>query len=255
MDLHVSFASILDLVFEAHLQFFEYLGYSVTDIHGKSIIFANLNIQYQGELFYKDNVRVDVGLGNLQNKYFDLYFRLMKNNDIPVAIVKIRVLCFDYSTRKVAEVPEPFREKFPEEVRVSENLPTPPPTPSDLKWKDMEIRKLVQDLALKVYKFTEGFPPSEEENLVQKLRTNVVNLLSSLTQSYHNKLNSDKVKFIIRLEAGLKELEELMILSSNLGFGKGEPPMSIIRNLVVLVEEFRNKIFSVKKVVLKEDSK
>jgi four helix bundle protein len=255
MDLHVSFASILDLVFEAHLQFFEFLGYSVTDIHGKSIIFANLQIQYQGELFYKDQVRVDVSISNMQEKYFDLYFRLMKNESVPVSLIKIRVLCFDYSTRKVSELPTPFKDKFPEEVKQKEMmLPLPPASPSELKWKDMEIRKSIQELALKVYKYTEDFPPSEEENLTMKLRSSAVELVSSLTQSYHNKMNSDKIKFVVRLEAGLKELEELLILSNNLGFGKDNPPFALLKQAIHMVEEFRTKIFSAKKIYIKEDS-
>lgn len=116
LDIHVSFASILDLVMEAHLQFFQYLGFSVTDIYGKSIIFANAGILYQGELLYKDQVKIDVVLDNLGEKSFDLTFRLSKDQrKEKVALIKIRVLFFDYSIRRVVSVPEGFRKIFTEE--------------------------------------------------------------------------------------------------------------------------------------------
>jgi len=255
MDLHVSFASILDLVFEAHLQFFEFLGYSVTNIHGKSIIFANLNIDYLGELFFKDLVKIDVALANMHEKYFDLYFRVQKNQNIPVAIVKIRVLFFDYSVRKVVAIPIEFKNKFPFAC-FQPNLETTKsldyPTKTKTNWKQMQIRQSVQALVKEIYEYTENLPPHEEKNLFLKLRKLAVFILTQLTQSYSNKIYVERMKSLLRLEASLLELEELLELSESLGYLHTKIDFHNLKETKQLLGEFRNSCLSVKKVILSD---
>ncbi|MCC5813867.1 MAG: thioesterase family protein [Leptospira sp.] len=254
MDLHVSFASILDLVFEAHLQFFDYLGYKVTDIHGRSIIFSNLGIMYQGELFYNDKVKVEVAIDNMQSKFMDLYFRLTKDDQIPVSTVKIRVLFFDYTSRKVVEIPEQFRKRFPHSQAV-QTQSVEAKSPSNSKWENLEMRKMSQDFATKLYKFAEKIPDKDGKNIKIKLRSQAIQLISTLTHSYHNKLSSEKFKAIFRFEANLREIEEILIFTKNLGFGGEHPPLEEVWKLISLVTEFRNQIFSGKKYKIQKGQK
>lgn len=254
MDLHVSFASILDLVFEAHLQFFEFLGYSVTNIHGKSIIFANLSIDYQGELFYRDMVKIETGIDNMQEKYMDLYFRLQKDQNKPVATVKIRVLFFDYSLRKVVAIPKEFWDKFPHahstSPKIEEEKPVSNKILAEKKWKEMKIRKLTQTLVKEIYEFTSELPTQEEDNLFPKMRSLGVSILTFLTQSYHNKIYSERMKSLLRMEASLWELEELFELCEALEYSKVKKPIQILRETLELTEEYRIRSLSVKKIAL-----
>jgi acyl-CoA thioesterase FadM len=258
MDLHVSFASILDLVFEAHLQFFEFLGYSVTDIHGRSIIFANLSIDYQGELFYKDKVRVDVAIDNMQDKYMDLYFRLQKGENTPVGTVKIRVLFFDYSSRKVVSIPTTFRERFPnaQNHHQEKSKSKEPEIQAERKWNELKLRKLMQTLAKEVYEYTTYLPSGEEESLFHRLRSLVVSSIALLSQSYHNKIYAERMKSILRLEASLWELNELLEFVSSMDLAVEKIPKRLLGEIIELVEEFRIRSLAVKKVsILKNPEK
>ncbi|MDX1960203.1 MAG: thioesterase family protein [Leptospiraceae bacterium] len=250
MDLHVSFATILDIVFEAHLQFFEFLGYQVTNIHGRSIIFANLEIQYQGELFYRDGAKVEVGISNMQAKSMDLFFKLSKGQNIPVSIVKIRVLFFDYDNRKVVEIPDQFREKFPE----LKNAPVVSSSKSSNgKWDSYSLRSLTQEFVEKVYSHVSSFPKSEDENLSLKLRSGSVNVLVALTHSYHNKIYSDKLKWIVRLESDLEELSELLKLALRLKLSKEDAPLGLLEKIKSEIVNERNLLLSKKKVLIQKE--
>jgi acyl-CoA thioesterase FadM len=252
LDLHVSFATILDLVFEAHLRFFDFLGYSVTDIHGRSIIFADLVIQYQGELFYKDEVTISVAVDNMQEKYLDLFFKLTKNDNIPVAKVKIRVLFFNYEERKVVEIPHGFREKFLD-IKTISPIKNDFEFNGDEKWKTLPIRKLIQECVEKVYKYAESLPASETENISLKLRSASVNILVSLSHSYHNKIYSEKIKWLVRLTSDLNELGELMEISNRLGLGSKGLPLDIFNELQKQVSALKTKLLSGKKIILKQE--
>ncbi|MEM4271294.1 MAG: thioesterase family protein [Candidatus Pacearchaeota archaeon] len=252
MDLHVSFATILDLVFEAHLQFFEYLGYSVTNIHGRSIIFANLTIDYQGELFYKDKVQIDVSVNNMQEKFFDLYFRLTKNEKEPVASVKIRVLFFDYDQRKVVAIPKEFREKFPHAQAVLVPSEKNLSAPSDLKWEELEIKKRIHSLAKDLYSLSFKLPHTQEESLATKLREISINLVTHLSRAQHSKIFSEKTIAILKLETDLWTLKEFIEFLTDIELTLEKQITENVLGLLSHLEEFRKNIFSAKKIKLQE---
>ncbi|MBM9502526.1 thioesterase family protein [Leptospira sp. 201903071] len=229
LDIHVSFASILDLVMEAHLQFFQYLGFSVTNIYGKSIIFANAGILYQGELLYNDQVKIDVVLANLGEKSFDLYFRLSKNQrKEKVSLVQIRVLFFDYCIRKVVPVPEGFRKKFIDGKIPS--YPSPPVGPAEtvssaasatqVRTLDkLEVWRLAHNLILKVYKLgnqLEGSRGKDHSQLLEHLRSVATLLPVSIAGAWGSRILSQKIKNILKAKVHLEELRYLFILIEDL---------------------------------------
>ncbi|PJZ53221.1 acyl-CoA thioesterase [Leptospira adleri] len=229
LDIHVSFASILDLVMEAHLQFFQYLGFSVTDIYGKSIIFANAGILYQGELLYNDQVKIDVVLENLGEKSFDLYFRISKDQRREkVSLIKIRVLFFDYSIRRVVPVPDGFRKKFAEGGIPS--YPSPPVgvaesgsskvASAQIRTLDkLEVWKLAHDLILKVYKLgnrLEGSRAKDHAQLLEHLRSVATLLPVSIAGAWGSRILSQKIKNILKAKVHLEELRYLFVLIEDL---------------------------------------
>ncbi|ULH29750.1 thioesterase family protein [Leptospira weilii] len=238
LDIHVSFASILDIVMEAHLQFFQYLGFSVTDIYGKSIIFANAGILYQGELLYNDQVKIDVVLDNLQEKSFDLTFRLSKNQRREkVALVKIRVLFFDYSIRKVVSVPEGFRKIFTEEKIPSYSSPpvgiqekTSSKSATQIwKFDKLEVLRLAHGLILKLYALGNKMDISrikEHGSLLEHIRSISILLPVRIAGAWGSRILSEKIKNILKAKVHLEELRYLLILVQDLGIYSIERELS-----------------------------
>ncbi|TGK04997.1 four helix bundle protein [Leptospira semungkisensis] len=226
LDIHVSFASILDLVMEAHLQFFQYLGYSVTDIHGNSIIFANAFIQYQGELLYKDKVIIDVSLDNMGEKSFDLYFRLSKKNrSEKVSVVKIRVLFFDYSQRKVVPIPDAFRKKFEGGKIISQASPeigagssgTLGPDGFVSGFRKLEVWKLAHVFLLHLYELCDTWKEKVEPNLIDHIKSVSSLLPVRIAGAWGTRIRSEKIKNILKAKVHLEELRYLLILVADLG--------------------------------------
>ncbi|EMY78146.1 thioesterase-like family protein [Leptospira weilii serovar Ranarum str. ICFT] len=240
LDIHVSFASILDIVMEAHLQFFQYLGFSVTDIYGKSIIFANAKILYQGELLYNDRVKIDVVLDNLEEKSFDLTFRLSKDQRREkVALVKIRVLFFDYSIRRVIPVPEGFRKIFSE--RKIPTYPSPKVGSTEERGQQrsthfdrLEVLRLAHGLILKLYSFEnkEKKPGMKEHGaLLEHIRSVGILLPVSIAGAWGSRIPSEKIKNILKAKVHLEELRYLLILTQDLGIGSVETELSDLESI------------------------
>ncbi|PJZ59111.1 acyl-CoA thioesterase [Leptospira barantonii] len=228
LDIHVSFASILDIVMEAHLQFFQYLGFSVTDIYGKSIIFANAGILYQGELLYGDQVKIDVVLNNLAEKSFDLTFRLSKDQRREkVSLVKIRVLFFDYSIRKVVPVPEGFRKIFTEgkipsypSPPVGADIGSGPQSSTQIRNFDkLEVLRLAHDLILKVYALgnkMDAVKLKEHGPLFEHIRSVATLLPVRIAGAWGSRILSEKIKNILKAKVHLEELRYLLVLVQDL---------------------------------------
>ncbi|TGK29508.1 four helix bundle protein [Leptospira gomenensis] len=238
LDIHVSFASILDLVMEAHLRFFQYLGFSVTDIFGRSIIFANAGILYQGELLYDDLTTVDVVLDNLGEKSFDLYFRLSKNRRREkVALVKIRVLTFDYSARSVVPIPDGFRKIF-----TDGKLPVyPSPEVGNSKeavfenvsrlgnFGKLEVWRLAHDLILKIYQLERkmgGTQAREHSAVFEHLRSVSTLLPVKIAAAWGSRMYSEKIRNILKAKVHLEELRYLLVLAGDLKAASAEGELS-----------------------------
>ncbi|MFB5651828.1 four helix bundle protein [Leptospira wolffii] len=251
LDIHVSFASVLDLVMEAHLQFFQYLGYSVTDIHGNSIIFANASIQYQGELLYKDKVIIDVSLDNLGEKHFDLYFRLSKKNRTEkVALVKIRVLFFDYNQRKVVPIPEPFRAKFSTGKLISQASPdigagaegNAGPDGFVFGFRKLEVWKLSHVFLLHLYEKCEEWKEKAEPSLIEHIKSVSSLLPVRIAGAWGTRIRSEKIKNILKAKVHLEELRYLLILVSDLGAADPSQELEDLETVNSHLKKYLNRV-------------
>lgn len=112
---HMGNDAILSLIHEARMQFLKSFDYSELEFSGVSLIMADVAIEFRKELFYGDTVIASVGTGDLTRTGFDIYYRLEKEIqgvNVTVALAKTGMVCFDYSARKVAAVPEEVRQAF-----------------------------------------------------------------------------------------------------------------------------------------------
>jgi four helix bundle protein len=225
LDLHVSFATILDLVMEAHLQFLQNYGFSPTDIYGKSVIFANASVIYQGELLSKDKVRIEVAPENFFEKGFDYIFRLTKQDGtIPVAQVKIRVLFFDYTVKKVSAVPIEFKFLFVTPKTQS----NPVNSNNSMAWKEAHT------LVIKIYNFTKNFPKEEADNLTARIRKSAISLPLCIMEGSTRKQKEDLSRFLGKCRGYIEEIKYYLILSQDLGYGNSNSLIEELESLNLL---------------------
>ncbi len=106
---HLGNDAILSMMHEARVRFLQSLGYSELDLEGVGLIMADTAIIYKGEGFYGDVLTVKVAAADLNKYGFDLYYLFLNQNGKTIAQAKTGMLCFNYSTRKLAALPEKAR--------------------------------------------------------------------------------------------------------------------------------------------------
>ncbi len=110
---HLDNALLLTLVSEARVRFFKSLGYTELNVEGVGILVADAAVQYRSEAFHGEVMEVSLGAADLASKGFDLVWCIVeKTTRREVARGKTGIVCFDYTSRKVAEIPAAFREKL-----------------------------------------------------------------------------------------------------------------------------------------------
>ena len=109
---HVGNDTVLTLVHEARMQFLKHLGYTELELEGRSLIMSDAAIEFKAELFYGDTITVQVAAGEFTRVGFQLYYRLMKEGQVVVAVVKTGMICYDYAAKKVTALPEPAIKKL-----------------------------------------------------------------------------------------------------------------------------------------------
>jgi acyl-CoA thioesterase FadM len=70
---------------------------------------ADVAIEFKAEAFYGDNLFVSVTASDFTRAGFDLVYLLEKqqdNNTVTIAIAKTGMVCFDYTAKKIAALPQ-----------------------------------------------------------------------------------------------------------------------------------------------------
>lgn len=112
---HVGNDSVLTLMQEARTLFYRSLGFeSEVRLEGMiGQIVSDAAIVYKAESFLGDILRFEIAVGDLNKYGFDLFYKITnKATDQEVALGKTGIVCFDYSKRKMASVPERLAEKL-----------------------------------------------------------------------------------------------------------------------------------------------
>jgi acyl-CoA thioesterase FadM len=112
---HVGNDTVLSILHEARMQFFNSFGYTEMNFAGTGMIMADLAITFKSELFYGDVVIASVAIGEISKIGFDLFYTLEKQSidrKILVAAAKTGIVCFDYEKKKVVVVPEAAKQKL-----------------------------------------------------------------------------------------------------------------------------------------------
>lgn len=112
---HAGNDSILAMIHEARIQFLQQYAYNEKDFAGVGLIMNDVVIEFKKELFYGDVVDVAVTATAFERVSFDIVYKLnthRNGKNIIVATAKTGMVCFDYSSKKIASVPEEARRKL-----------------------------------------------------------------------------------------------------------------------------------------------
>ena len=113
---HVGNDTILSLIHEARMQFLSHHGYTTElNLDGVGLIMTDAAIEFKSELFYGEVVLASVAVSSFTKFGFEIYYKLEKSlaeKKLLVAAAKTGMLCFDYSKKKIATVPEEVRKKL-----------------------------------------------------------------------------------------------------------------------------------------------
>jgi acyl-CoA thioesterase FadM len=111
---HVGNDIILSLVHEARVQYLRHYGYGELELVGYGLIMADAAIEFKQELFYGQRLAVEVQAREFTRLGFELYYRfsLAQQPEKAVAHVKTGMVCFDYSQKRPAALPDEVRVKL-----------------------------------------------------------------------------------------------------------------------------------------------
>jgi acyl-CoA thioester hydrolase len=110
---HLGNDKVLSLIHEARVQFFAHFGYTEIDAEGTSFIMGDCAIVYMAEGFYGQTLRCEVGAGDFTRVSFDLFYRfVVVETGAILAEAKTGLVCFDYGTRKVNQVPDALKARL-----------------------------------------------------------------------------------------------------------------------------------------------
>ncbi|WP_245970211.1 acyl-CoA thioesterase [Pseudochryseolinea flava] len=112
---HVGHDSILTLMQEARIGFYRSVGFkdelSFEGAVGQ--IIADAALQYKSESFLGDVLTVKIFIDDVTKYGFDMLYQVEnKTTGKEVARGKTGIVCFNYDLKKVAVIPESFREKL-----------------------------------------------------------------------------------------------------------------------------------------------
>ncbi len=112
---HVGNDAIISILHEARLQYLSAIGCTELDAFGTAMIMADLAVVYKGEGFYGDQFIVEIAAGELSSFGFDLFYRISTQKEGKQTIIaeaKTGMVCFDYTNRKVARLPEKLSQEL-----------------------------------------------------------------------------------------------------------------------------------------------
>lgn len=110
---HLDNAQLISLVSEARERFLRSLGYTSSNIEGLHLVIADAALQYISEAFYGEVLRVTMTANDFNKRSCDFVYRVTdRDSGREVARGKSGVVFFDFSVRKVGEVPPAFRARF-----------------------------------------------------------------------------------------------------------------------------------------------
>jgi four helix bundle protein len=107
------------------------------------------------------------------------------------------------------------------------------------RWEKLEVWKLADELALKVYKITKNFPKEEIYGITSQLRRSALSIPTNIVEGYSRKGDKELSRFINISLGSLAETKYLLYFSNRLDYIKSEE----YREIKGGYEEFGKKLW------------
>jgi acyl-CoA thioesterase FadM len=113
---HVGNDTILSILHEARAQYFIANGFTELNLGGVGVIMSDAAIEFKAEAFYGEQIAASVTATEFSKVSFELYYKLEKKSPdgkmIAIAFAKTAMVCYDYTQKKIAMIPEDVIKKL-----------------------------------------------------------------------------------------------------------------------------------------------
>lgn len=109
---HVGNDSIVSIIHEARVQFLKLGGFSELSVGEPGLIMTDLSVEYIRELFYGDQLSISIACAEISRLSFELFYEITATREekaFVAAKAKTGMVCYDYQAKRVAMVPDPFK--------------------------------------------------------------------------------------------------------------------------------------------------
>ena len=109
---HVGNDAFVGIIHEARVQWLQQHHCTELNIDGIGVIMSDLAVEFKSESFYGDIIEVQLGCGETGRVNFELFYTLSairKNEKIILAHAKTSMVCYNYTAKKVAAIPEKLK--------------------------------------------------------------------------------------------------------------------------------------------------
>ena len=106
---HLGNDAVLSIAHEARLRFLKHYNFTELNAGGAGIIMVDAAVQYKAEGFYGDIILVEIAVADITGVGCDFVYRCTnKNTGTVIAIIKTRIVFYDYNRKKIVSFPEKF---------------------------------------------------------------------------------------------------------------------------------------------------
>ncbi len=109
---HLGNDTLLSILHEARVQYLQFYNYTELNIEGKSLIMADVGIEYKGEAFAGDVLTINLVAFEFTKYGFDLGYQVQNQHSKLIALAKTGMVCFDYEARKISTLPAAVQLKL-----------------------------------------------------------------------------------------------------------------------------------------------
>jgi len=108
---HLGNDRALSLIHEARRRYLRALGLEEIAADGTGLVIADAALVYRAQAFYADRLSIDVAAGDFVSRGCDFYYRIRQlSSERDVVHAKTGVVCFDFRSQKVINMPPAMRE-------------------------------------------------------------------------------------------------------------------------------------------------
>ncbi|WP_345227563.1 thioesterase family protein [Hymenobacter koreensis] len=114
---HLGNDALVSLLHEARVQFLAQMQLPEFDpASQQGLIMSDLAVEYKGEGFHGDVLRVQMAATDVHKYGFDVVYLVQTTAGRDIARAKTGMLCFDYTTRKLRLLPEEAAQRLTKQV-------------------------------------------------------------------------------------------------------------------------------------------